>query len=112
MARARDYSAEYAARNTAARQAGFKSYWHRRQIDREIGVNRYIHTKTGRRQNPLFLEIEKAGSRYTPKNWRRLQAEGRAALRRRDFDEADRIAKKLGKRDTKQGPARRLFYYH
>ena len=102
MARSRDYAAEYARRQSRARAQGFTSYWHQRQIRREIKVS-----------DPAVRgEIERKGARFTPAEWRREMRRGEDALRRGDKREANRIARRLGFRDTQRAPGYRAFYYH
>lgn len=124
---ARDYAAEYQRRQALARERGFSGYWERRQA-RQLGYQRAERIDFTRKRAPLspdelarakresvdeFERIAlRAHRRMSDVEFRQLLADGDAAMRRKDFAEADRIARKLGYRKSKTGPAGRIFYYH
>ena len=124
---ARDYAAEYQRRQALARERGFSGSWERRQA-RQLGYQRAERIDFTRKRAPLspdelarakresvdeFERIAlRAHRRMSDVEFRQLLADGDAAMRRKDFAEADRIARKLGYRSSKTGPAGRFCYYH
>jgi len=103
VARPRDYKAEYARRQQRARARGFRGYWQERKARRTIGTQR-----RGRVDPKALDEQLRAAAKDAD-----LYKQGMAAMRRSDFDEAERIARKLGyRKGSRKGPARRIFFYH
>lgn len=108
MARQRDYAAEYERRQEIARDLGYGSYHQRRQTS-EL-ADRLELDREGRRE--LERLSKEGGSRLSPAEVRQRFREGADALRRKDHEQAEAIARQLGYRPTRNGPARRVFWYH
>lgn len=111
MARARDYAAEYAARQSRARAAGYRSYDQQRWA-RALGLDRTLEGRPP--PDAAVRQLSAADMRR-----------GVGAMRRKDFDEADRLARRHGYGTLRRRPpgltdrewanarvARRLFWYH
>lgn len=126
MAAKRNYAAEYERRQAIARQHGFGSYWERRQA-RAAGFDRAEKTLSfDRKRNPMTNDQRQRAIRSKVDEYERtaaksrakglsdsqqakLWSQGDAAMRRKDFKEANRIARRLGVTGSNPG---RIFYYH
>ena len=123
MARARDYKREYALRQQRARSEGFSSYWQRRQT-RRLAYELYPGESTNRQRIPgqprnpaeqrarFIKRIAEPPRGMTAAQARSLWLRGMDAQRSHDWDEAERIARRLGYRASAYGPARRIWWYH
>lgn len=100
--RKRNYRREYARRKARALEQGYRSYWHKRQVEKES-------KRFGGNERRRFVEF---GKSYNKRKDRELWDEGVEALRSGDFDLADDIAEQLGYIGDASTPARSLFYYH
>ena len=106
MARKRDYAAEYQLRKSRAQEAGFTGYWQRRRV-RQVAIQ-----SGGFEQDVSQFERAVVRSRLSAPVYLDLFNQGQDALRAKDHAEASRIARMMGYRDAKAGPAERIFWYH
>lgn len=101
--RTRDYKQEYQRRKLKARKEGFSSPYHKTQVRKEA---KKYHGQI----RDKYVEFSK--SQKKRKN-RDLWNQGLKALQQKDHDKADRIARRLGvKNSATLGPPSRIFWYH
>lgn len=107
MARQRNYRAEYQRRQQAARQAGWRSYWHERQ------TRQAAQDYTGASRRAFIAKAKNPPEDVSPARVRALWAEGSEAMINGDTERARQIAIELDyEPDNDKYPPESAFWYH